>query len=116
MFNPMKNVNSAWTTLGGKDKASLGIHNSLLQMSSMSYGSATAWGAGIGGAYGGIEGALSYDGSFLGGAVHGAMVGAAGGAGGRFASGLYAKGSGGTIGDASGRFAWKHFSTGWDTP
>ena len=88
MFNPMQGIGkSAWSSLGGKDTASLGVHNSLLQMSGMSYGSATAWGAGLGGAYGGIEGGLSYDGSFLGGAVHGAMVGAAGGAGARFASG-----------------------------
>ena len=116
MFNPMQGIGkSAWSSLGGKDTASLGVHNSLLQMSGMSYGSATAWGAGLGGAYGGIEGGLSYDGSFLGGAVHGAMVGAAGGAGARFASGLYAKGSGGAVGNANGRFTWKNFSDGWSS-
>ena len=117
MFNPIQGIEkSAWSALKGKSQISLGAHNSLLQMGQMSYGSATAWGAGVGATYGGIEGAMSYDGSFFGGAVHGAMVGAAGGAGGRFASGLYTTGSKGVVGDAKGRFAWKHFGDGWTDP
>ena len=112
MFNPIKGIESAWKAADGKTALSMASHNSLLQAGQMSFGSATAWGAGIGAAYGGIEGGLSYDGSFLGGAVHGAMVGAAGGAGARYASGLYAKGSGGAVG-TPGAFAWKNFSNGW---
>lgn len=113
MINPFKGVESAWRSLDGKNALSLGAHNTIKQASQMSYGSASAWGAGIGAAYGGVEGALSYDGSFLGGAFHGGMVGAVGGVGLRGAAGLYNKGAAGAT-TGNSRFAWKNFSDGWN--
>ena len=79
--------------LDSGDQVGLYAHNSLLQIANASYGSATAWGAGIGAGYGALDGAFSYDGSFFGGAFHGAMMGAAGGAGLRATAGTYAKGA-----------------------
>lgn len=113
MFNPMKNVtmNSAWK---GADKIKAGAHNTMLHGAAMSYGSASAWGAGAGAAYGGVEGAMSYDGSFLSGAVHGAMVGGVAGAAFRGAAGVYTSGAGAKAGVTDNQlFAWKNFSNGW---
>lgn len=93
-FNPFRGVEDltgGFTNTFGK--ASLGMHNSLIQGANMTYGSATAWGTGIGAAYGAVDGGLSYDGSVVGGALHGAMLGAAGGAAARFGAETYAKGA-----------------------
>ena len=122
MFSPFKGLGGAQSAWKGMEQISYGAHNSLLQGSTLSYGAASAWGAGAGAVYGGIDGALSYDGSFLGGAVHGAMVGGVAGAAFRGASGIYATGAGQGALKGSGafpssmtptKFAWKNFADGW---
>lgn len=115
MFNPMAAVRAKGVvTPDMKSAFGAGAHNTMIQGAAMSYGSATAWGAGIGATYGGIDGALSYDGSFLGGAVHGGMVGAAGGALFKGGAGMYTTGAGAKAGAYDGgTFAWKNISNGW---
>lgn len=73
---------------------STGANNFFMHGSSMSYGGASAWGAGIGAGLGGINGGMSYDGSAFSGAMNGAILGGIGGAAFRGASGSYAKGGG----------------------
>ena len=95
MFNAFKNIESSiYKDLKYGDKASLGLHNSLLQLGNVSGSmNPAAIGAGIGATYGGISGAFSYDGSVLGGAFHGAMVGGVGGFAAKQAANIYSKGA-----------------------
>lgn len=125
--------------LGMGSFASLGAHNSLLQIGGSAWGSSAAWGAGLGAGYGALDGAFSYDGSIMGGAFHGAIMGAGAGLATRAAAGAYSKGAAdsafGTAsfnkntgafknewssgytrnGDTASAFQWGAFSRGWNS-